>query len=143
MSLQKSSEPDLPGWTIITSQDDLEAHDPLSPAYLLIPAPLVRPIWEMLDRLTLPDTLGEWSRGLELLLVTSTEGDRKGMASALNQLQDAVESLHAIVHRFVPPQEGQLEIDIELPPILSIPMDDGETETKGHAGEVAERMANC
>jgi hypothetical protein len=66
---------------LIRSQAELNAHDPLSPAYLLIPAALVRPLWLLLAALTLYNPRGRLCRGLELLLVCMAEPDTRGMLS--------------------------------------------------------------
>lgn len=101
MSVSRKGKENLPGWTVIGSEEDLERHDPHASAYILVPPALVRPIWEWFQHLKIPGDSGEWARGIELFLCCRTEGDRLGMASALNQVQETIRRLYAIVHRYV------------------------------------------
>lgn len=117
MSASRRPPSDLPGWTAIHSEEDLELHDPFDPAWLLIPAALVRPIWIWLEALTLPNDTGALCRGLEMLIVGLGEPDSQLLLSGTRQIT-------ASLHRLMVTAQ-QLADDDE---VIALPADDGEED---------------
>ena len=88
MSTKNHGKSSGPGWPVVATREDLEAHDPHAPAYVLVPPAMVEPVWLWIDRLHAPSDLGECSRAIEKLLICLFEQDGQGIASALNDLKE-------------------------------------------------------
>ncbi len=125
-----------PGWPAVRSQEDLEALDVHTPAFLLMPPALVRPVWMWLDQIHAPTDVGECYRAVEMLLVCLAEADARGISAALNDLKVTVRRAFAIELRFEqrersgrPARERR-----ETPPI---PMPEADSGQESSRKEVA------
>lgn len=70
---------------VIRTEEDLEEHDPLEPAYLLISGVLLQGVYTLEHGRTMQNDTGELLRGIESLLVGIGEPNSSCMVKGLNQ----------------------------------------------------------
>jgi len=120
MSASKKPEPKL-DYLVIASAEDLDSHDGLSPAYILIPGALVKGLHTFFLALPEENDTGRLCRGVETLLIGLGEPSTLFMVSGLNM---AVKSMNALI---VTAQEIRDELDAET---VEGEEDDGEDESR-------------
>lgn len=80
-------------WPVLENAKDYQARPLHSPAYLLIPAALVEPVWRLVHNLESARPVGELARACELLLIGLDEEDFTLIGSALDALLKSLRDL--------------------------------------------------
>ena len=75
---------------LITTREELNAHDPLHSAFLLVPPSLVYPLFELFEALTKPAPDGAFARAVEMLLATWEGGELPDTKTAGQQLVEVL-----------------------------------------------------
>lgn len=77
-------------YPVVGSREDLKGRDDFSPAYVLVPADLVEPVFKLVSVLVHRTPQGELARGIQLLLIGFDEEDSKLQVSGVKQVVNAL-----------------------------------------------------
>ena len=78
---------------VIRTDADLRARDGFAPAYVLVPAGLVEPLWTLVPLLSTRSPRGELARAVEMLMIGLDEGDAIIMKTAAKEVVAALFSM--------------------------------------------------
>ena len=78
---------------VLNTEDDFHLRDAFSPAYVLVSAALVEPIWHLLAQLSEHSQAGDVARALELVLIGFDERDYDILGNGTEQLLQSLATL--------------------------------------------------